>query len=134
MALAVAVLGVVSLASLATVLVCVRTLASAAQERRADHVRSLVAERKAELATTSMELAAATVAETARPHEAEPLLQTQTGGPRSKSMRTAMAESLMDPDDPGDMETFTRMSDAGYDPTSPEDRDYYNAMTQAGVM
>jgi hypothetical protein len=115
---------------------CARILAQAASERRRDLVRIGIAERKGELATSAVELASATFAETtdslAELEPVEEALPTAGDGISARNLRSAMNESLLDPRDPEDIAVYESMQSAGLDPKSAEDRMYWNMIYASG--
>lgn len=127
---AVVCLTVVSIMAMGATIYAVRTLARSSRERREDFIRALVAERKAELAGSAAELAAATWAETVHPIQQE----EETPAPEHRGVearrKRRMVESFMDPNDPEEVELFDSMVDMGFDPSDPEDREYWNRVTE----
>ena len=118
-AIAVVALGVVSLASMAVVCLCMLTLRKAAQERRQHWERSVLVERAAETAEHPSDLVPLAMAMQTEPQRREPPTRVQKFV--DQQIREQMLEAHLDPDDMDDVSVYRAMRSIGMDPTSPED-------------
>ena len=104
--LAVVVLGIVSVASVVAVCLCVVTLRQSAKEKRSHWERSVLVERAAALNPEPAE----------RPKRSD-RVKTYV----DQQIRDDMLDAHLDPNDADDVSVYRAMRSIGMDPTSPED-------------
>jgi type II secretory pathway pseudopilin PulG len=126
---AVVALGVVGFAAVIGCVTAVGALRAAAKEQRRDQLRLVVAERKADLATSASELAATTFVESGNDEDGS----VETGEPSLTGRQSSeMVQSLLDPDSADDVHTYRTMKSWGLDPTEASDRAYWNRVNEHG--
>lgn len=131
---------VVALTSVLATLFVTKTLVGALRQHSRDHIRTVVAERKAELATSAGELAAVAVTEVLPDHlheqpPPEPEERPPTMAEKAANYRRAkrMQDAFMDPDNPEEVALFEDMLARDLDPGDPEHVAGYNEATSMGA-
>ena len=118
--LAVVVLGIVSVASVVAVCLCVVTLRQSAKEKRSHWERSVLVERAADLSEHPSDLVPLAMALNPEPAE-RPKRSDRVKTYVDQQIRDDMLDAHLDPNDADDVSVYRAMRSIGMDPTSPED-------------